>query len=152
MTETIYCAIKGGGAWTRHDEHEPRQLQVSQENKWHNMIMLTSRNHTTDIEWEITKKLGIPKIITYGSSLKACLIAEQEGHVNLNTAPKTWEWDVCASDIIVHEAGGKFTDSKGKLFNYNKKDPRNKHGYVATNKIIHDEIIKAINTNEKGHT
>ena len=148
VTETIYCAVKGGGAWARHDEHEPRRLQVSLECEWHNIIMLTSRNHTTDLEWEVTKKLGIPKIITYGSSLKACLIAEQEGHINFNPAPCTSEWDVCASDIIVHEAGGKFTDSKGEIFNYNKKDPCNKHGYVATNGIIHDEIIKKVNTNK----
>ncbi|MCK5207743.1 MAG: hypothetical protein KAQ79_06980, partial [Cyclobacteriaceae bacterium] len=102
------------------------------------------RNHTTDLEWEVAKKLSIPKIITYGSSLKACLIAEQAGQVNFNAAPYTWEWDVCASDIIVHEAGGKFTDSKGKLFDYNKKNPRNKCGYAATNGIIHNEIIKNI--------
>lgn len=144
VMKTIYYAIKGGGAWARYDEHGPRQLQVSAETEWHNMVMLTSRNHSTDLEQKLAKKLGIPKITTFGSSLKACLIAEQEGHVNLNTTPKTFEWDVCASDIIVHEAGGKFTDSKGKLFNYNKKDPRNQHGYAATNGIIHDEIIENI--------
>ncbi|MCK5211931.1 3'(2'),5'-bisphosphate nucleotidase CysQ [Candidatus Parcubacteria bacterium] len=142
--KTIYYAIKGGGVWAKQGEHKPRLLKVAPVSKWQDIIMLTSRNHTTDLEKRLAKKLGIPKILTYGSSLKACLIADKKGHINLNTTPKTFEWDVCASDIIVHEAGGKFTDSKGKLFNYNKKDPRNQRGYAATNGIIHDEIIENI--------
>ena len=122
-----------------------RRLNVSSESQWKNVTMLTSRNHTTDTEKSVSRKLGITKIKTFGSSLKACLIANGDGHVNFNPAPYTWEWDVCASDIIIHEAGGKFTDSKGELFNYNKKNARNKHGYVATNSVIHKEIINSIN-------
>lgn len=144
VTETYYCAIEGGGAWVRQNKDESRQLHVSPEKEWHNMVMYTSRNHTTDLEWDVVKKLGISKVETFGSSLKACLVSEGGGHVNFNPSPYTWEWDVCASDIIIHEAGGGFTDTKGKLFNYNKKDARNNLGYVATSGIIHDEIIGKI--------
>lgn len=106
--------------------------------------MLTSRNHSSDLELAVAKKLNTIKTKTYGSSLKACLIADKQGDFNFNPAPFTWEWDVCASDIIIHEAGGKFTDTKGEIFNYNKKDPRNNYGYVASNGNIHDELINNI--------
>jgi len=144
VSATVYYATKAGGAWVLCDGHEVRQIKVSPEEKWRNTVMLTSRNHTTTLEWDIAKKLGIPKIITYGSSLKICLIADEKGHINFNPAPYTWEWDICAADIILEEAGGKISDIKGEIFNYNKKEPRNNHGYLATNGIIHDEIVENI--------
>lgn len=144
VSDSLYFATKGGGAYAVHGGLDAKKLKVSDEAERHNMVMLTSRNHTTELEWQVANKLKIPKVITYGSSLKACLIAEREGQVNFNPSKHTWEWDVCASDIIVHEAGGKFSDINGELFSYNKKDPRNNNGYLATNGLIHDRVLEAI--------
>ncbi len=144
VIKTVYYATKNNGAWIRDEKNKPRQLRVSPEKMSDNIQMLTSRNHTTDLEKIVAKNLKIKNIKAYGSSLKVCLIADQKGHINFNPAPYTWEWDVCASDIIIHEAGGIFTDTKGALFNYNKKDPRNNYGYVASNGIIHKELIDSI--------
>jgi 3'(2'), 5'-bisphosphate nucleotidase len=144
VSDTVYFAVKGQGAFALRKEEKIEKLVVSPELEWHNMIMLTSRNHTTDLEWQVAKKLHISKVITFGSSLKACLIAEKEGHVNFNPSKYTWEWDVCASDIIVHEAGGLFTDIKGNMFNYNKKDPRNNNGYLASNGVNHSDVLNEI--------
>ncbi len=146
-TKEVYYALKNNGAWLLSSNNKLRKLTVSEEKISSKAQMLTSRNHTTDLEKKIAEKLDIRKIKTYGSSLKACLIADKKGDINFNPAPFTWEWDICASDIIVHEAGGLFTDTKGKLFSYNKKDPRNNHGYVASNGIIHDDIIASIKKN-----
>lgn len=144
VSKIFYCAIKGGGAWARHEEIKPRRLRVSTEDNWSNVTLLTSRHHSTDLEKEIANKLNIPNIATYGSSLKACLIAEQKGHINLNPAPFTWEWDVCASDIIIHEAGGRFTDSQGEKIMYNKDNPKNEKGYLASSGTLHDAILEQI--------
>jgi len=146
VTDTVYCAAKGEGAWVSHDRQEPKELRVSPESEYRNLVMLTSRNHTTALERQLADKTGIAKIITYGSSLKACLIAEQAGHINLNPAPRTYEWDVCSSDIIIHEAGGKFTDSQGRIITYNKKDPTNRYGYLATNGQVHSSILAELKT------
>lgn len=144
VADIAYTAVKRQGAWKREGGNEPVVLTVSKEADWRNIKMLTSRFHTTDLEWDLAKEKGIGKVVTYGSSLKVCLIAEKQGHLNFNIAPHTWEWDVCASDILIHEAGGRFTDSEGKIINYNKKDPRNHSGYAASNGVVHDEIIDYI--------
>jgi len=144
VTKEIYYALENGGAWLLGGDNKLQKLKVSEEKTSANMQMLTSRNHATDLENNVAEKLGISKIKTYGSSLKACLIADKEGHLNFNPVPFTWEWDVCASDIIIYEAGGKFTDTRGELFNYNKKDPKNRNGYLASSGSVHDEIIKNI--------
>ena len=46
----------------------------------------------------------------------------------------TKEWDVCAMDLIVREAGGIFLDTKLNKFTYNKKDVYNHDGYVMINR------------------
>lgn len=144
VNNTFYYAIEKKGAWIKEGNNTVRKLLVSREKEWRNITMFTSRNHTTDLEWQVVKKLGISKVETYGSSLKACLISAGDAELNFNPAPFTWEWDVCPSDLLIHEAGGKFTDTKGELFNYNKKDPKNHFGYLATNGLIHKDILKEI--------
>ena len=80
-----------------------------------------------------------------GSALKICYIAEGKGELNINTSRHIWEWDICAADIILSEAGGKLIDTRGNKFVYNKNNPRNENGYVASNGILHKEILKNLN-------
>lgn len=50
-------------------------------------------------------------------------------------------WDFVAAAIIVQEAGGILTDYKGKPINWNKKWV----DVVASNRLVHNEIIELIN-------
>jgi 3'-phosphoadenosine 5'-phosphosulfate (PAPS) 3'-phosphatase len=55
------------------------------------------------------------------------------------------EWDYAAPDIIVNEAGGRFTDWTGRAFRYNKPKPRNEGGLViASNPRLHGRIVSAV--------
>lgn len=53
-------------------------------------------------------------------------------------------WDSAAGFIIVEEAGGKVTNLKGEP--YNPYQP----GLIATNGLIHDEIVRIVNGGEIG--
>jgi 3'(2'), 5'-bisphosphate nucleotidase len=57
---------------------------------------------------------------------------------------KTKEWDTCAPEIILHEAGGKITDCWGNPLLYNKENTYNDRGFIASNNQRHDFIIKSI--------
>jgi myo-inositol-1(or 4)-monophosphatase len=48
-------------------------------------------------------------------------------------------WDVAAAKVIVEEAGGKLTQLDGKPLNFHSKTA------LATNGILHDEIVAAMN-------
>jgi 3'(2'), 5'-bisphosphate nucleotidase len=145
LDDDLYYALENKSAWLKHGIEKTQQIKVSQKTKNDFLTMLTSRSHSTDLEKEIAIKFNVKKTIAKGSSLKACFVAEGEGEFNFNPSSKTQEWDVCASDIIIHEAGGKFTDTKGNLINYNKKNTANKNGYLVSNGLIHDDIIFEIN-------
>jgi 3'-phosphoadenosine 5'-phosphosulfate (PAPS) 3'-phosphatase len=51
----------------------------------------------------------------------------------ISSADRTYgkEWDFAAIDLIVHEAGGGFTDLRGRPHRYNKPDVRNRGGILA---------------------
>lgn len=144
VSQTMYYAVKGKGAYRISAEGPARRIFVSPELEPDKLKMFTSRNHSTELESRLARNLGVTKIIPLGSSLKACRVAEGEGHININSSPKTWEWDVCASDIIVSEAGGKLTDIFGHIITYNKKDARNLNGYLVTNGILHQKVLDCV--------
>jgi 3'-phosphoadenosine 5'-phosphosulfate (PAPS) 3'-phosphatase len=56
-----------------------------------------------------------------------------------------WEWDIAVADIVVNEAGGRFTDLSGRRFVYNKPWPRHRGGFVLTpDPVTHQRVLKAI--------
>jgi myo-inositol-1(or 4)-monophosphatase len=54
---------------------------------------------------------------------------------------KLHAWDSAASTLIVEEAGGRVSNLKGQPYSVYE------HGCVATNGVIHDELIQWINGN-----
>ena len=70
---------------------------------------------------EHLKKIYKVSIKNYGSSLKICKIAEGEADIYPRFGP-TMEWDTCAAQIILEEAGGSLTDDNGNKLIYNKQN------------------------------
>jgi histidinol-phosphatase len=53
--------------------------------------------------------------------------------------PVVSRWDVSAADIVVREAGGRFTDfSGGKVF-----DRTESLEAISSNGLVHDEVLRA---------
>ncbi len=80
-----------------------------------------SRSHASDKLKDYLTKIGEPELISVGSSLKSCMVAE--GAVDLY--PRlglTSEWDTAAAQCIVEEAGGYFKQTDGTSLSYNRKD------------------------------
>lgn len=141
VKDILYYAEKGKGAFIQLGD-DVKTLEVSKNDDVKEARMLVSRHHLGEAEGIIAKNLGIKKIIPCGSAgLKIALVAASQGELNINASSKTWEWDLCAVDIILKEAGGKLTDIKGNKFIYNKEDARNLNGYVASNKLIHRRVL-----------
>ena len=73
-------------------------------------------------------------LMQFGSSLKICKVAEGIADIYPRFGP-TMEWDVCAADLILSEAGGHVLDLKGKSFTYNKEDLLNPFFIATSHKI-----------------
>ncbi len=96
--------------------------------------VVASRSHLSeDTETYINKlkeKHGEVEMISSGSSLKLCLVAEGKADVYPRLAP-TMEWDTAAGQAIVECAGKKVVDfGTGLPMTYNKENLLNPHFIV----------------------
>ena len=75
----------------------------------------------------------------YGDFFSYCLMAE--GAVDVAAEPEVCLWDLAALDILVREAGGRFSSLDGRLGPHSGEA-------VATNALLHDQVLRAINLGE----
>lgn len=81
-----------------------------------------SRSHAGDSLNEFLNKLEKYKIVSIGSSIKLCLIAEGRAHLYPRFGP-TSEWDTAAAHAVVNSAGGEVINYKTReSLKYNEKD------------------------------
>ena len=91
--------------------------------------IVASRSHlspeTADFIEELRRQHPDLKLISSGSSLKICLVAEGKADVYPRHAP-TMEWDTAAGHAIALAAGREMVDAHtGKPLTYNKPDLHN---------------------------
>ncbi len=83
---------------------------------------------------------GIPVRRLGSAAIDLCWVAA--GRFDGFYEHKLQAWDSAAGFIIVEEAGGKVTDLNGNYYNPYKP------GLIATNGLIHDEVVKVVNGGE----
>ena len=110
-------ASKGDGTF-----RDGKRVRVSSVDRLEDSVMIASR---TEISREKFKNHEgwFGEIRPVGSiAWKLACIACGEGDLNISLAPKN-EWDVCAGDVLVREAGGIYTAFDGSTRVYNQADP-----------------------------
>jgi len=110
-------ASKGDGTF-----RDGKRVRVSSVDRLEDTVMIASR---TEISREKFKNHEgwFREIRPVGSiAWKLACIACGEGDLNISLAPKN-EWDVCAGDVLVREAGGLYTAFDGSTRIYNQADP-----------------------------
>ncbi len=85
------------------------------------VAVVGSRSHQGDSLKAFLAKLGDHEIISMGSSLKICLVAEGAADIYPRLG-LTSEWDTAAAHCVVEQAGGSLTDLEMNRLRYNTKD------------------------------
>ena len=132
--ETYYASLQQG-AYYISSEGKVEKIHVN--DKLIDLTMLISNFHTTKEELDIyeANKDRISEIKKCGSSIKACHIAHGKAEVSFRMGPFTKEWDTSASQIIVTEAGGIFSEPSLKEITYNREDVYNRNGFIVLNRV-----------------
>lgn len=114
----MFHAEKGNYAFL----NKKRISVVKTINKELNIVVSKSHlnNKTMDYISRIKESYSV-KLVKFGSSLKICKVAEGKADMYPRFGP-TMEWDTCAADLILREAGGEIVNSKGKILKYNKEN------------------------------
>ena len=89
----------------------------------------------------LEEKYGQAKVVSVGSSIKLCKIAEGSADIYPRLGP-TMEWDIAAGQAIAECAGAYVVDWKTQSrFRYNRPQLLNNWFVVANNKIPKDELL-----------
>ena len=132
------------GAWRWH-QRTWKPLRVSTLRDPHRATVVVSRSHRSPKTDALLRALGVRREIRHGSvGLKISLLALQQADLYLHPSGGTKEWDLCAPEAILHGAGGRMTDLWGRPFRYNQPDPRNPHGLIASNGLLHPAALEAV--------
>lgn len=108
---------KGGGAFR---DGEP--VRVSDCARLEDAVVIASRTEISRDKFAAHEG-WFKELRPVGSiAWKLACIAAGQGDLNVSMAPKN-EWDVCAGDLLVREAGGVYVDFQGATRTYNQKDP-----------------------------
>jgi len=119
VTGVCYYAARGNGAWKVADG-KVSAIGVRQRDPAFT-IVAGSRSHASDSLVAFIERIGDHELVSMGSSLKICLVAEGKADVYPRLGP-TSEWDTAAAHCIVDEAGGSLTDTHMKTLRYNTKE------------------------------
>jgi 3'(2'), 5'-bisphosphate nucleotidase len=143
--QKIYYAMRDAGAFMESRDGSIVKLQVSTRNIVADLSIVTSRSHRGDRFNQLLQKLPCQNQLAVGSiGCKIATIVEQKADVYIalsgKSAPK--DWDLAAPELILTEAGGKFTRFDGSALLYNRGDVSQWGGLLASNGCCHDAICR----------
>ncbi len=143
--EKLYYAIKGGGAFVETRQRQSQKIQVSSRENIQHLTVVVSRSHRNERLDYLLEKLPFANQKAVGSvGCKIATIVEQKADVYISlsgkSAPK--DWDIAAPELILTEAGGKYTHFDGTPLQYNTGDINQWGGLLASNGQFHEELCQ----------
>ena len=124
----LYWAEKSYGAWKKVGASQAQRIYSAEPNKVGPLVVACSRRHGVGELEEYLKDLVVEKMLSVGSSLKFCMVAEGTADIYPRFGT-TMEWDVAAGDCIYRNSAP--TGFRTTTLTYNKEDLRNDHFVIG---------------------
>ena len=125
VTTETFTAVKGQGAML-----DGEKIKCSEKEKPDEMVIFNSRSETRSGLWDpfqdTFKELNAIGSVAY----KLGLTAAGRADIFASLRPKN-EWDICAGNCIINEAGGKLVDLYVNARQYNSPDTLITPGLIA---------------------
>jgi len=144
----LYYGEKGEGSYVEQRGKKSR-LVVSEVSDVSSSVIVTRivQGEKRDLD-ELVSSMGAEREISESSvGIKLGLIAEGKADSSINTNYRCSKWDTCAPQIILEEAGGIVTAFDGLLLDYKQDSLKWENSFVASNSILHKDIINHISKN-----
>ncbi len=122
VTGLCYFAVHGYGAFREEPGQPPQAIQVKPLQPDRPVRVVGSRSHGGPGLPKFAAALGAHELVTIGSSLKFCQVAEGAADVYPRFG-LTSEWDTAAAQALVEVAGGHVVSLEtGEPLRYNTRD------------------------------
>ena len=144
IDDVLYFAEQGKGAFVM-EFGDQYPLRVSDNSDIPSFRLAVSRSHRAELVGVIAARLGVRREQRIGSvGLKVGRLARAQADFYVHPNPGTKEWDTCAPEVILKEAGGIMTDCWNRPLRYNQRDIVRRFGLLASNGRQHEELVREI--------
>jgi 3'(2'), 5'-bisphosphate nucleotidase len=116
VLDTMYSAVRGMGAF-RQDKAGRVAIRVAEHRDGTPWRVVGSRSHAGDSLGGLLQRLGAHELVSMGSSLKLCLVADGSADIYPRLGP-TMLWDTAAAQCVVEQAGGRVVQMNGEALGY----------------------------------
>jgi 3'(2'), 5'-bisphosphate nucleotidase len=117
VLDVAYLAAEGLGAFKAGADGRRVPIRVAEHQSGSSWRVVGSRSHAGDSLTAFLHRLGTHELISMGSSLKFCLVAEGAADVYPRMGP-TSLWDTAAAQCVVEQAGGAVIQLTGEPISY----------------------------------
>jgi 3'(2'), 5'-bisphosphate nucleotidase len=135
VRDTLYFGARDGGAWRIVNGGQPERLFVSPVQQ--PLRVVGSRSHRDAEFAKLLPKLQPCELVSVGSSIKFCLVAEGSADFYPRFGP-TSEWDTAAAQAVLEAAGGGVITLDGAPLRYNTKDSLLNPSFLAVGDPTHN--------------
>lgn len=140
VTGTIVWATRSGGTF-----RDGERVRVNKVRELDRARVIASRSEIKRGRFD-RHRPWFASLTPVGSiAWKLACVASGEADLNVSFAPKN-EWDVCAGDLLVREAGGTYTDFSGEPRSYNQSNPLIESNMIAG----YPDLVRAFCARERG--
>jgi myo-inositol-1(or 4)-monophosphatase len=139
----LYHALSGGGAF-RNGAPVPAAPAADAARR----LLLASRTELGRGELDAFRQEWSFRPMG-STAYKMVKVADGTGDLFVSRGPKG-EWDVCGAEVVVREAGGRVTDTRGEELIYNRPHPRVR-GVIVSRGAHHEEARARVAEGEGGH-
>lgn len=123
--DELYGAVRGGGTFL-----DGKRVFCTQTASLADAVLIVSRSEAFRGQIEPLRP-HLREVRPIGSvAYKLAVVAAGGADLNVSVQSKN-EWDVCAGDLLVREAGGRMVDLDGNPRRYNQADPLIRGGLAA---------------------
>src|SRR5262249_15716689 len=138
-------AIEGGGCWRRDGTQEATRCRVTATTDLAAATLTQSHSRDPNKRSKEASALNPARIVeTYSAGIKLAQVARGEADIYLNTYEACHDWDICAGEVLVTEAGGRVTNLAGVDPRYGRQGAVQPGGLLASNASLHDAALTAI--------
>ncbi|MBE9006184.1 3'(2'),5'-bisphosphate nucleotidase CysQ [Fortiea sp. LEGE XX443] len=142
--EKIYYATKDGGTFMETPKASV-PVKLLADKKIEDLTLVVSRSHRNERLNHLLQHLPCQNQKSVGSvGCKIATILEQQADIYISisgkSAPK--DWDIAAPELILTEAGGKFTHFDGSLLQYNTNDINQWGSLLASSSKYHQVLCQ----------
>ncbi len=143
--QKIYFASKDNGTFVETKNGEVKPIKVSQRQTLEELYLIVSRSHRDERFQKLIDRLpfkGKKYMGGVGGKISTLLEQESDVYISLSGKSAAKDWDFAAPELILTEAGGKFSYVNGEKVFYNQGDVKKWGCIVATNGHCHEELCQ----------